>query len=59
MLGSHAPEAVAKSVVQLAGRLDPTAVLAAGSERGNEVIARVAAELELPFAANCVEAKPG
>ena len=59
VFGSHAPAAAAKSVVQLAGRLAPTAVLAAGTEVGNEVIARVAAELELPFAANCVEAIPG
>lgn len=53
--GAHAPAAVAQAVVELAGRLSPRAVLAAGSDRGNEVMAHVAAKLDLPFAANCVE----
>ncbi len=56
---SYAPRAVAQAAVELAGRLEPTAVVAAGSERGNEVLAHVAARLELPFAANCIQAAPG
>jgi electron transfer flavoprotein alpha subunit len=56
---TFAPQAVARAAVELAERLSPGVVLAAGSERGNEVLARVAAILDLPFAANCVEASPG
>ncbi len=36
-----------------------TAVVAAGTDRGNEVLAHAAARLDAPFAANCVEARPG
>jgi electron transfer flavoprotein alpha subunit len=36
-------------------RVSPEYVVAAGSERGNEVLAHVAARLDLPFAANCIE----
>lgn len=56
---SYAPVAVARATVELAERVQPTAVVAAGSERGNEVMAHVGAFLELPFAANCTEATPG
>ena len=37
----------------------PDAVVAAGNEAGNEVMAHVAAKLDLPLAANCIEARPG
>jgi electron transfer flavoprotein alpha subunit len=50
-----APDALATAIV----RQDPTAVFAAGTERGNEVMARVAARMGLPFAANCIAATPG
>ena len=56
---SYAPAAVAHALVELVGRLEPSALVAAGTERGNEVMAHVAAKLDLPFAANCVSAKPG
>lgn len=56
---SYAPVAVARAVIELVDRLSPTAVLAAGSERGNEVLAHVAAVLDLPLATNCVEATVG
>ncbi|MDQ3670979.1 MAG: electron transfer flavoprotein subunit alpha/FixB family protein [Actinomycetota bacterium] len=59
VFGSYAPPAVAQAAVEVAGRLDPTAIVAAGSERGNEVMAHVAARLDLPFAANCISATPG
>jgi electron transfer flavoprotein alpha subunit len=39
--------------VQLIHQLTPGYVLAAGSDRGNEVLAHVAARLDLPLAANC------
>jgi electron transfer flavoprotein alpha subunit len=51
---SYAPRAIAEAIVELAERLAATAVVGPGSERGNEVLARVAALLDLPLAANCV-----
>src|SRR5262249_7251759 len=54
--GSFAPAAWAAAVCELAGRRAPDAVLAAGDETGNELMAHVAARLDLPFAANCVSA---
>ena len=59
VFGSYAPAAVAQSVVELADDLSPSAVIAAGNEIGNEVMAHVAAKLDLPLAANCIEATPG
>jgi len=50
-----APDALATAIAQL----DPTAVVGPGTERGNDVLARVAARLGLPFAANCIAAEPG
>jgi electron transfer flavoprotein alpha subunit len=51
---SYAPRAVAEAIVELAGRLPATTVVGPGTERGNEVLAHVAAILDLPLAANCV-----
>jgi electron transfer flavoprotein alpha subunit len=51
--GSYAAAAWSAAVVQLIDRVAPSHVLAAGSDRGNEVLAHVAARLDLPFAANC------
>jgi electron transfer flavoprotein alpha subunit len=51
---SYAPRAVAEAIVELAGRLSATAVVGPGTERGNEVLAHVAAILDLPLAANCI-----
>jgi electron transfer flavoprotein alpha subunit len=53
--GSFAPGAWAASVVEVVERVSPEYVVAAGSDRGNEVLAHVAARLDLPFAANCTE----
>jgi electron transfer flavoprotein alpha subunit len=50
-----APDALAAAIAQL----DPTAVFGPGTERGNEVMARVAARMALPFAANCIAVTPG
>jgi electron transfer flavoprotein alpha subunit len=52
---AFAPGAWAASVVDVVGRISPEYVVAAGSDRGNEVLAHVAARLDLPFAANCTE----
>ena len=55
-LGSYAPAAWARCVTEVAERTQPKAVVAAGSNRGNEVMAHVGARLDLPFAANCTKA---
>jgi electron transfer flavoprotein alpha subunit len=57
--GSYAPVAWARAVLELVERLSPQALVASGSERGNELLAHAAARLDLPFAANCVAARPG
>ena len=51
----YAPVAVARAAVEATTRLEPSAVVAAGNERGNEVLAHTAAILDQPFAANCVD----
>lgn len=58
-LTDYAPEAWAESAVGLISSLKPQAVLAPGSERGNEVMAYIAARTNLPMAANCTEVEPG
>lgn len=50
-----APDALAAAIA----RLEPAAVVGPGTERGNEVVARVGARMGLPFAANCVALAPG
>jgi len=57
--GSHAPVALGRCIAELIERLSPAAVVAAGNERGNEVMAHAAAIAELPLAANCIAAEPG
>lgn len=58
-LDGYAPEAWAASIVDLIGWARAGAVLAAGSDRGNEVMAHVGARTGLPVAANCTEVEPG
>jgi electron transfer flavoprotein alpha subunit len=53
-LAAYAPAAWARCVTQAAE--GATAIVAAGSNRGNEVMAHVAARMDLPFAANCTKA---
>jgi len=52
-LAAYAPGAWARCVEELIERTDPSAVVAAGTNRGNEVLGHVAARRDLPFAANC------
>ena len=52
LLADYAPEAIAESLAQLVGQEMPAAVVAAGSERSNEVMAHLAALLDLPLATN-------
>ena len=54
-----APDALAALLALVADDLNASAVLAAGTDRGNDVMARLAARTGLPFAANCVAAEPG
>jgi electron transfer flavoprotein alpha subunit len=48
--GAYAPTAWAAAIVEASDGAD--AIVAAGSDRGNELLAHVAARLEQPFAAN-------
>jgi electron transfer flavoprotein alpha subunit len=58
-LKDYAPEAIAHSIVQVMDTLSPEAVFASGTDRGNEILAHVAAITDLSMAANCVEVQPG
>jgi len=59
VVDAFAPDAVAAVLQMAAEELQAIAVFAAGTERGNEVMARLAARMGLPMASNCVEAAPG
>lgn len=58
-LDDYAPEAWARSIVQLLESLSPQAVLGPGTDRGNEIMAHVASLTDLPMAANCIEVELG
>ena len=58
-LADYAPQAAARAAVELVGQLSPSAVLATGTPRGNEVLAHVAAILDVPFAAECQQVTLG
>jgi electron transfer flavoprotein alpha subunit len=53
------PDGWAAAVVQAIAARQAFAVVGAGTERGNELLARVAARMSLPMAANCVAVEPG
>jgi electron transfer flavoprotein alpha subunit len=53
-LSTYAPTAWAACLDQLIDQVQPSAVVAAGTNRGNEVLAHLAARRDLPFAANCI-----
>ena len=54
LLTDYGPETWGEVVAQAIGALHPAAVVATGTDRGNEVLAQVAARLDLPFVANAV-----
>jgi len=58
-LDEYAPEAWASCIVQMMPALSPEVILAPGTDRGNEVLAHVAAIADLPMAANCISVIPG
>lgn len=59
LLSDYGPEAWGEVVAQAVRALSPAVVLAAGTDRGNEVMAQAAARLDLPFSANCIEFRDG
>jgi electron transfer flavoprotein alpha subunit len=58
-LGSYAPAAWAAALVELIALRSPIAVIAGGSDRGNEVLAHIAARTGRPMVANVVEVTVG
>jgi len=56
---SYAPVAAARAASEVASRTGASVVLAAGSPRGNEVMAHLGALTDLPVAADCVTVAPG
>jgi electron transfer flavoprotein alpha subunit len=58
-LHDYAPEAWGDTLHQVARTVTPAAIVATGTERGNEVLAHVGAIAGEPFAANVVRAVPG
>jgi electron transfer flavoprotein alpha subunit len=58
-LASYAPAAIARALVELTEKLEPRAVVDAGTPRGNEVLAHASAMADLPFAANCIQVTGG
>ena len=53
-IDAYAPAAWATALEEVIDRVQPTAVVAPGTERGNEVLAHVGARRDIPFAANCI-----
>jgi electron transfer flavoprotein alpha subunit len=55
----YSPDGWATALAEATTECAPAVVVAPGTERGNEVLAHVAAMLDLPMAANCTAAAPG
>jgi electron transfer flavoprotein alpha subunit len=58
VLSDFGPEAWGEAIAQIAGSLAAAAVLACGSERGNEIMAQAAVRLDAPLIANCTDITP-
>ena len=58
-LDGYAPQAWARALAGLAEQAGAAAVVAAATDRGNEVMAYLGALTGQPMAANCVRAEPG
>ena len=56
-LTDYGPDAWASVLVAAVGQLEPSAVVACGTDRGNEVLAAAAADLDLAFVSNCLTVK--
>ncbi len=59
ILSEYGPEAVGSALAELIDEVDPTAVLACATDRGNETMAFAASCLDMPLVTNCVEVVPG
>ncbi len=58
VLTDFGPEAWGEALVQLIASAGAAAAMACGTDRGNEVLAQVAARLDAPFVANCRSVTP-
>ena len=58
-LAAYAPAAWAAAVTQVATAGSFAAIVGSGSERATEVVAHVAARMDIPMAANVVSVQPG
>ena len=56
---TYAPAAWAQTLIDLVAQRSASALVAPGTDRGNEVLAHVAAKLDQPLAANCLSVTPG
>jgi electron transfer flavoprotein alpha subunit len=56
---AYAPAAWAQTLVELVQARGATAVVTPGTDRGNEVLAHIAAKLDQPMSANCTSVTPG
>jgi electron transfer flavoprotein alpha subunit len=54
-LTDFGPEAWGEAVAQVVKKISPQVVIGTGTERGHEVVAQVAARLDLPASMNCME----
>ena len=59
LLSDYGPEAWGEAVAQATRTLQPTAVVACGTDRGNEVMAQAAARLNAPLVVNCTAIDTG
>lgn len=57
-LGDYNPEAWGAALTSCVTDEHPAVVLASGTDRGNELMAQLAARADLPFVANCVDVAP-
>jgi electron transfer flavoprotein alpha subunit len=55
----YTPAAWAQTLIEAAQERSAGAVVAPGTDRGNEVLAHVAAKLDQPMSANCTSVTPG
>ena len=59
LLADYGPEAWGEAIAQATRALQPVAVLACGTDRGNEVMAQAAARLNAPLVVNCTAIETG
>lgn len=59
LLEDYGPEAWAASLLEAIDAVRAPVAMAAGTDRGHEVMAHAAARTELPLAADCTEVRPG